>query len=66
MKKTIFLCVALCMTLGLMACGDDNPSTNEPSVEIPSEEGGNENEDPDTPAPSAGKTADFQLPQYDR
>ena len=54
------------MTLGLMACGDDNPSTNEPSVEIPSEEGGNENEDPDTPAPSAGKTADFQLPQYDR
>lgn len=47
--------MALCMTLGLMACGDNNSGTNGPSTETPSEEeGGDENEDPDTP--SAGKT----------
>ena len=53
MKKTLLLCVALCMTLGLMACGDNNSGASRPSTETPSEEGGDENEDPATP--SAGK-----------
>lgn len=56
MKKTLFLFAAFCMTLGVMACNDDNPITNETPTETPSEEEGNENEDPDTPAPSARKT----------
>ena len=55
MKKTLFLFAALCMALVVMACSEDNPSINEPPVENPSEEGEG-NEDPDTPAPSAGKT----------
>lgn len=57
MKKTLFLFAAFCMTLGVMACSDDNPITNETPTETLSEEDeGNENEDPDTPTPSAGKT----------
>ena len=56
MKKTLFVFAAFCMALGVMACSDDDPITNEPAVEIPSEEEGNEKEDSDTPAPSAGKT----------
>ena len=53
MKKTLFLFAALCVVLGVMACSVDSPNTDVPPTETPSEEeGGNENEDPDTPAPS--------------